>query len=71
MRHVTRLGWTHDALAASVAEHGLSPAAVGMFPRGAIELVEHHMESCNARLPAALLALDIHQLRSSVFVSFV
>lgn len=56
LTHVARLGWTNAALAAGVADRGLSAASVGMFARGPVELVEHFIESCNARLLGALLA---------------
>jgi hypothetical protein len=56
LKHVARLGWTNAALAAGVADRGLSAASVGMFARGPVELVEHFIESCNARLLGALVA---------------
>ncbi len=56
LKHVARLGWTNAALAAGVADLGLSAASVGMFARGPVELVEHFIESCNARLLGALVA---------------
>lgn len=56
LNHVKRLGWTKTALAAAATDMQLSPACVGMFPRGASHLVEHWIAGSNAALEAELQA---------------
>ena len=47
---VPKHGWTVAALSAGAEACGLSPAAHGVLPRGAIELVRHYSLSCDAAL---------------------
>lgn len=56
LSHVKRLGWTCSSIAAAAADMQLSPAAVGMFPRGPSELVEHFITQQNAELEKELQA---------------
>lgn len=56
MQHVKRLGWTRSSLAAAAADLQLSPAVVGMFPRGPSQLVEHFIAQQNAELDRELQA---------------
>jgi rpsU-divergently transcribed protein len=56
LAHVKRLGWTRSSIAAAAADMQLSPASVGMFPRGPSELVEHFMQQQNAALEKELQA---------------
>jgi ubiquinone biosynthesis protein COQ9 len=41
LKHVPKLGWTVEALAAGAEDAGLPPVSHGIVERGAIELVEH------------------------------
>jgi len=54
LAHVPRLGWSVDALRSGAKDLGLSPAAIGMLPRGEAELVQHFEEQCNAALAREL-----------------
>jgi rpsU-divergently transcribed protein len=56
LKHVKQLGWTRSSLAAAAEDLQLSPAAVGMFPRGASHLVEHFITQQNAELERELQA---------------
>lgn len=56
LQHVKRLGWTRSSLDAAAAELQLSPAVVGMFPRGPSQLVEHFIAQQNAELDRELQA---------------
>ncbi|KAL6076935.1 Ubiquinone biosynthesis protein coq9, mitochondrial [Balamuthia mandrillaris] len=49
-KHVPKLGWTQEAIAAAAEEEGLSSAAHGLFPRGPVELVEAHLDDCLQQL---------------------
>lgn len=53
---VPSLGWTEDALRGGASALGLSPAAVGLLPRGPVELVEHFAAECDRSLPPLLAA---------------
>ncbi|GMF19173.1 unnamed protein product [Phytophthora lilii] len=65
MEHVTVHGcvvfrrllkrWTIEALAAGATDLGYPSVAHGMFPRGAVELVEYFMDSCLAKLRETLI----------------
>lgn len=48
------LGWSTQALAAGAKDLGWSPAAIGVFPRGAVELVEDFVAENREKLRAAL-----------------
>jgi hypothetical protein len=68
LQHVKQHGWTRASLAAAAADLQLSPAAVGMFPRGPSQLVEHYIAQQNAQLEQELqeqqqqyLALPLRQ----------
>lgn len=68
LKHVNQHGWTRASLAAAAADLQLSPAAVGMFPRGPSQLVEHFIAQQNAQLEQELqeqqqqyLALPLRQ----------
>lgn len=50
LQHVNRLGWTRSSLSAAATGMQLSPASVGMFPRGPSQLVEHFIAQKNAEL---------------------
>ena len=39
-------GWTDAALISGAQHIGLSPAAIGLLPRGPAELVEASLQSC-------------------------
>lgn len=56
LKHVKKHGWTRSSLAAAAADLQLSPCAVGIFPRGASHLVEHHIAQQNAELERELQA---------------
>ncbi|EFJ52929.1 hypothetical protein VOLCADRAFT_78964 [Volvox carteri f. nagariensis] len=49
LKHVAARGWTDAALIAAARDLGLSPAVIGLLPRGEGELVEQFMEQCNSR----------------------
>jgi ubiquinone biosynthesis protein COQ9 len=57
LKHVPRLGWTEAALQAAAGEQGLSPAVVGILPRGAGSLAEFYVARCNQQLKADLAAM--------------
>ena len=48
--HVPRHGWSSKALCAGAEEQQLSGSAIGMFDRGAIELVEFFASKCDAAM---------------------
>ena len=50
-------GWTAESLLHACDELGLSRAAAGMFPRGAVELVEFFQQDCNRKLSERLSLL--------------
>lgn len=54
LKHVKQHGWTRASLEAAAADLQLSPAAVGMFPRGPSHLVEHFIAQQNALLEREL-----------------
>lgn len=54
LAHVPASGWSPEALRAGAADAGLSPAAVGLLPRGEAELVEHFHARCDADLAREL-----------------
>jgi len=56
LEHVPRHGWSDAALVASASHRSLSPAVVGLCPRGPVELVEHFVEQSNRELALALAA---------------
>ncbi|TYZ62204.1 hypothetical protein PybrP1_009797 [[Pythium] brassicae (nom. inval.)] len=56
LRHVGQHGWTVEALAAGAIDLGFPPAAHGLFPRGAVELVDFFMDQCHDELRATLAA---------------
>ena len=56
--HVGAKGWTVEALSAGAQECGLPSVAHGMFPRGAVELVDFFMLKGNGHLEERLSALD-------------
>lgn len=56
LKHVKQHGWARSSLAAAAADLQLSPSAVGIFPRGASHLVEHHIAQQNAELERELQA---------------
>lgn len=56
LQHVKSLGWSRASLAAAAADMQLSSASVGMFPRGASQLVEHFISQQNAELSRELEA---------------
>uniref|UniRef100_H3GBW5 Ubiquinone biosynthesis protein n=1 Tax=Phytophthora ramorum TaxID=164328 RepID=H3GBW5_PHYRM len=53
--HVVVHGWTIEALAAGATDLGYPSVAHGMFPRGAVELVEYFMDSCHDKLRETLI----------------
>ncbi|RLN86795.1 hypothetical protein BBJ28_00008584 [Nothophytophthora sp. Chile5] len=55
LAHVPELGWTIEALAAGATDLGYPSVAHGMFPRGAIELVDHFMDLCLAQTRQTLI----------------
>lgn len=44
LKLVPEKGWTVDAIAAVLPQHGLSPAGHGMFKHGAYDLVSFAMD---------------------------
>mmetsp|Transcript_17894 Transcript_17894/g.21430 ORF Transcript_17894/g.21430 Transcript_17894/m.21430 type:complete len:360 (+) Transcript_17894:90-1169(+) len=50
LTHVATTGWSMETLRAGATDRGLSPAAVGMIPRGEAALVLHFEEKCNKQL---------------------
>ena len=69
-------GWTLSALQSGARAMGLSPAAVGLLPRGPVELVESFNDRCNARLAEELNlqkkeleGMRVRQVRVLVFLS--
>ncbi|ELR21024.1 coenzyme Q9, putative [Acanthamoeba castellanii str. Neff] len=59
---VAKYGWTVEALSLAAAEQGLSNLAHGLFRRGPVELVEHFIAKCNARMLEELSALDMEHM---------
>ncbi|GLC40969.1 hypothetical protein PLESTB_000961500 [Pleodorina starrii] len=49
LKHVAERGWTEAALIAAARDLKLSPAIIGLLPRGEGDLVEFFIELCNAR----------------------
>ncbi|GIL85684.1 hypothetical protein Vretimale_13247 [Volvox reticuliferus] len=49
LKHVAEHGWTDAALIAAARDLRLSPAVIGILPRGEGELVEHFVELCNTK----------------------
>lgn len=47
-------GWTHAALVSGARHIGLSPAVIGLLPRGPAELVEYFENKCNEELASQL-----------------
>lgn len=47
-------GWTDAALISGAQHIGLSPAAIGLLPRGPAELVEYFEKKCNMELTSIL-----------------
>jgi Ubiquinone biosynthesis protein COQ9, N-terminal domain len=58
LKHVDELGWTTDSIAAGATALGQSPAAHGMFQRGAADLIDYFMVQCNKDL-----LLKLHESR--------
>jgi len=58
LKHVHQWGWTAQAIAAGAKDKGLSVYAHGLFPRGAIELVEHFQQTCEKEWVAELAKID-------------
>lgn len=56
LRHVGAHGWTVEALAAGATDVGFPPSAHGLFPRGAVELVDFFMDKCHDDLRETLTA---------------
>mmetsp|Transcript_42595 Transcript_42595/g.85269 ORF Transcript_42595/g.85269 Transcript_42595/m.85269 type:complete len:293 (-) Transcript_42595:289-1167(-) len=56
--HVHQWGWTSQAIAAGATEQGLSAYAHGLFPRGAIELVEFFQQKCEKEWVEELAKVD-------------
>eukprot|EP00879_Flechtneria_rotunda_P007927 GHRR01008305.1.p1 GENE.GHRR01008305.1~~GHRR01008305.1.p1 ORF type:complete len:285 (+),score=98.02 GHRR01008305.1:367-1221(+) len=56
VKHVKRYGWSRASLTAAASELQLSPACVGMFPRGGSELIEHVIRQHNNTLATELQA---------------
>ncbi|KAF1334756.1 Rpsu-divergently transcribed protein, partial [Globisporangium splendens] len=56
LRHISEHGWTIEALAAGATDLGYPSVAHGMFPRGAIELVDYFMDKSNDELHDILVA---------------
>ena len=54
MDYVPELGWSVEALAEGAKSQGYPATAHGMFPRGGIELVLHHVHSSNAAVAPSL-----------------
>ncbi|KAL6751720.1 COQ9-domain-containing protein [Haematococcus lacustris] len=52
--HVGLYGWSNGALEAAARDLGLSPAVIGLLPRGKARLVEHFMQQCNQQVAAQL-----------------
>eukprot|EP01096_Ripella_sp_DP13-Kostka_P003429 TRINITY_DN15069_c0_g1_i1.p1 TRINITY_DN15069_c0_g1~~TRINITY_DN15069_c0_g1_i1.p1 ORF type:complete len:366 (+),score=149.07 TRINITY_DN15069_c0_g1_i1:49-1146(+) len=49
LKHVNKLGWTRECLAAGAKDAGLDGVAEGMFKEGAVDLVRHFIHSQNDR----------------------
>lgn len=62
LAQVAKYGWTVEALSLAAAEQGLSNLAHGLFRRGPVELVEHFIAKCNARMLEELSALDMEHM---------
>ncbi len=54
LKHVPERGWTASSLVTAARDLQLSPAILGLLPRGEGELVEHWMELANKRCVAQL-----------------
>lgn len=52
--HVPTLGWTEEAIAAGAQELKYASAVTGLFPRGAVELVEFFVQKANSDLSKKL-----------------
>ncbi|KAG6597795.1 RpsU-divergently transcribed protein [Phytophthora cinnamomi] len=63
MHHVAVHGWTIEALAAGATDLGYPSVAHGMFPRGAVELVEYFMDSSLEQLRKTLI-VNTEQLQA-------
>jgi len=62
--HVAFDGWTDKALRMAAEELGITPEMAELsFPRGAIEVLEAHLEATDARLAGALEALDLESMK--------
>ncbi len=70
--HVSVHGWSVAALHAGARDLSLSPAVVGVLPRGAAQLAEHAVAAANAalaaRLAAASPALSALPLRDALLI---
>eukprot|EP00455_Lapot_gusevi_P039925 TRINITY_DN4493_c0_g1_i1.p1 TRINITY_DN4493_c0_g1~~TRINITY_DN4493_c0_g1_i1.p1 ORF type:complete len:284 (+),score=59.91 TRINITY_DN4493_c0_g1_i1:40-891(+) len=65
LKHVHTYGWTVNAIAAGAQELGYSSVSHGMFPRGAIELVEYFIGKCNTELPTKLAQMPLQEMRTT------
>jgi len=65
LAYVSESGWSNETLRAGAADAGLSPASVGLFPRGPVELVEFHIKECNRAFAVELRekAEELKQMR--------
>ncbi|CAN1290964.1 Ubiquinone biosynthesis protein COQ9, mitochondrial [Linum perenne] len=70
LRHVSRLGWSEDALMAGARDVGVSPSFVGSFPRKDAALVEYFMDDCLEKLIDRIeTGLDLSNLSTSERIS--
>uniref|UniRef100_A0A7S3KIC5 Ubiquinone biosynthesis protein n=1 Tax=Euplotes crassus TaxID=5936 RepID=A0A7S3KIC5_EUPCR len=62
LEYAKDIGFTDQALVKATMDQGLSPAAVGMFGRGATDLVDFAMEKWYEQLKVELDELDLERI---------
>ena len=64
LNHVAFDGWSDKALAVAAEDVGITPEMAELaFPRGAIEVLELHLEEADDRLAEALDALELDKMK--------
>eukprot|EP00475_Leptophrys_vorax_P034929 TRINITY_DN570_c0_g1_i1.p1 TRINITY_DN570_c0_g1~~TRINITY_DN570_c0_g1_i1.p1 ORF type:complete len:283 (-),score=81.09 TRINITY_DN570_c0_g1_i1:826-1674(-) len=63
--YVSETGWTDDALRRAASDMNLSPAVIGMFPRGTGDLVTYYMQKNNKLAIQKLAELPLEDMRPS------
>jgi len=55
-------GWTVESLSLAAEKHGYPGVAHGMFPDGAIDLVEYFIQNCNKEMSKKILPQDMESM---------